>query len=893
MPLYSQVTYTGNGNTVAYAIPFSYIDSTHIKAFLNGTITSAFTVSTSTLTFTTAPANGVAIRIERQTPIDARLVDFSDGSVLTEADLDRSANQNFYVAQEITDDQANNLSLDLDDKFNANSKVIKNLANPVNANDAVNKTYLENTWLSTADKASLVTLTTNIANINSVNSNSANINTVASDLNEAVSEINTVAVDIANVNTVGTNIANVNTVAGISGNVTTVAGNNANVTTVAGANANITTIAGAINSGTIATVANANSNITTIASNINKVNTLFNEINKIIEVSNDLQEAVSEIDTVSNNIANVNNVGNAINNVISVDANLAGINSFTERYRISANQPSTSLDVGDLWYDTTNSKLKIYTGNAWNIASDFLENLINEYTFNIASVTSSVTGNNFAYTVDAQVNVFLNGVRLIPSSDYVLANGNTITFTNALAIGDVVFAQVFTKLSVAQEAILNQKVADATTQAGIATTQAGIATTQAGIATTQAGLATSNGATQVSLATAQVALATTQATNSANSATASQNSATASANSATSSQNSLNTFNQKFQSGANAPASPVEGNLWYDTVNSRLKIFIQGSFQNAGAYLEGLLSRFVYTATAGQTVFSVAQSGTLSFTATSNVFVFLNGIRLTFTSDYTLTNGNTCTLLVGATAGDILEVDVITKISLTEEAILQGYVASALADKNTATAQAVISTNQAVIATTQATNSANSATTATTQAGIATTQAGISTAQAVISTAQAVISTNQATASSASAVLANDWAVKTNGTVQNGEFSAKYYAQLAQASAGGGTVKITNNDSTADVLNNKLVAGNGITFTTLNAGANEDLRIALSMTESNVTPTAGQTTFSINYTVGFIQVFLNGIKLIKNQDFTATNGTTVVLTTGASTTDVVEFVKFA
>ncbi len=75
MPLYSQVTYTGNGSTVAYAIPFSYIDSTHIKAFLNGTITSAFTVSTSTLTFTTAPANGVTIRIERQTPIDARLVE--------------------------------------------------------------------------------------------------------------------------------------------------------------------------------------------------------------------------------------------------------------------------------------------------------------------------------------------------------------------------------------------------------------------------------------------------------------------------------------------------------------------------------------------------------------------------------------------------------------------------------------------------------------------------------------------------------------------------------------------------------------------------------------------------------------------------------------------------
>ncbi len=192
MPLYSQVTYTGNGSTVAYAIPFSYIDSTHIKAYLNGTITTAFTISTSTLTFTTAPANGVTIRIERQTPIDARLVDFSDGSVLTEADLDRSANQNFYVAQEITDDQANNLALDTDDKYNAQSKVIKNVANPVNANDAVNKTYLENTWLSTSDKATLTNLNSNIllGTINASNAIASNYtNTISNILQTNINQI--------------------------------------------------------------------------------------------------------------------------------------------------------------------------------------------------------------------------------------------------------------------------------------------------------------------------------------------------------------------------------------------------------------------------------------------------------------------------------------------------------------------------------------------------------------------------------------------------------------------------------------------------------------------------------------------------------------------------------
>ena len=133
MSFLAQVSYTGDGSTTSYSITFPFIDSTHIKAFVNGVESTAFTISSSTLTFTSAPANSAVIRIERQTPTNARLVDFTDGSVLTESDLDRSADQNFFIAQEITDDSASKLGLDTDDKYNANSKVIKNLANPVNA----------------------------------------------------------------------------------------------------------------------------------------------------------------------------------------------------------------------------------------------------------------------------------------------------------------------------------------------------------------------------------------------------------------------------------------------------------------------------------------------------------------------------------------------------------------------------------------------------------------------------------------------------------------------------------------------------------------------------------------------------------------------------------------
>jgi hypothetical protein len=53
-------------------------------------------------------------------------------------------------------------------------------------------------------------------------------------------------------------------------------------------------------------------------------------------------------------------------------------------------------------------------------------------------------------------------------------------------------------------------------------------------------------------------------------------------------------------------------------------------------------------------------------------------------------------------------------------------------------------------------------------------------------------------------------------------------------------------------------------------------------TVTEFTATAGQTTFTPpSYTVGFISVFLNGV-LLGSADYTATNGTTVVLATGAS-----------
>ena len=62
-------------------------------------------------------------------------------------------------------------------------------------------------------------------------------------------------------------------------------------------------------------------------------------------------------------------------------------------------------------------------------------------------------------------------------------------------------------------------------------------------------------------------------------------------------------------------------------------------------------------------------------------------------------------------------------------------------------------------------------------------------------------------------------------------------------------------------------------------------------TRQTFTASAGQTTFSFAYTVGFLDVYVNGIKLT-DAEFTATNGSTTVLSVGCFVGDIVELVAY-
>lgn len=141
---FSIVQFVGDGVTTTYSFPFPYIDQEHISVSVDGNLASFTFENEYTISLDTPAPSGVLVSISRNTPKGTVPVDFSDGSVLREADLDGLAQFATYSAQETYDRVESNLGLDpVDNKFDAQQLNIKNLAPPVDPSDAVTKDWVE------------------------------------------------------------------------------------------------------------------------------------------------------------------------------------------------------------------------------------------------------------------------------------------------------------------------------------------------------------------------------------------------------------------------------------------------------------------------------------------------------------------------------------------------------------------------------------------------------------------------------------------------------------------------------------------------------------------------------------------------------------------------------
>jgi hypothetical protein len=156
------VDYTGADGTGTdnkdFAFSFPYLDDSHIVvqvdqasvpggAFVTKALTTDYTIVTSPsklIRFVSAPASADRIRIKRDSASDTALVDFENGSVLTEVELDRAYLHNLYLNEEIEEGSGKNvMTKNSAGNFEADLAKIVDVADPTLAQDAATKSYVD------------------------------------------------------------------------------------------------------------------------------------------------------------------------------------------------------------------------------------------------------------------------------------------------------------------------------------------------------------------------------------------------------------------------------------------------------------------------------------------------------------------------------------------------------------------------------------------------------------------------------------------------------------------------------------------------------------------------------------------------------------------------------
>lgn len=135
---YSYIEYISDGSTVIYNVPFDYIDKENISITVNDMTCLDVTYTTASgyynadmpeyrwvednsIQFVFSPLTGDVIEIQRNTEKNTVVVDFANGAILDEADLDLALLQALYNTQEAYD------LMDIHEVFLAEANVIRML----------------------------------------------------------------------------------------------------------------------------------------------------------------------------------------------------------------------------------------------------------------------------------------------------------------------------------------------------------------------------------------------------------------------------------------------------------------------------------------------------------------------------------------------------------------------------------------------------------------------------------------------------------------------------------------------------------------------------------------------------------------------------------------------
>jgi len=130
-----------------FAFSFSYLKAEHVKVEINGVDTAAFTLVTSPsnkVVLNSGATAGQVVRVRRNSQPDTNLVDFVNGSVLTETELDFAYQHNRFLNEELA--ELNEASLQIGPggtDWDAKSNKILNVSTPTLTADAATKNYVD------------------------------------------------------------------------------------------------------------------------------------------------------------------------------------------------------------------------------------------------------------------------------------------------------------------------------------------------------------------------------------------------------------------------------------------------------------------------------------------------------------------------------------------------------------------------------------------------------------------------------------------------------------------------------------------------------------------------------------------------------------------------------
>ena len=146
---------TADAGQTEFLFNFPYLEDEHVAVFIDGVrqtigVDEDYTVQTSPskrIVLNAAATGGEIVRVRRISDPATDLVDFQNGSVLTESELDRAYLHNRYLAEESA--EQNDISLRVKTgatgSFDALNKKIVNVSDPTADQDAATKNYVDDT----------------------------------------------------------------------------------------------------------------------------------------------------------------------------------------------------------------------------------------------------------------------------------------------------------------------------------------------------------------------------------------------------------------------------------------------------------------------------------------------------------------------------------------------------------------------------------------------------------------------------------------------------------------------------------------------------------------------------------------------------------------------------